>query len=77
MAAEQKELRQLTRSDLLDFLDACALGRNMERAKLINKILLQWAEVEAHKTTVLVRAARDNPLLSESNGSTSGWGDLN
>jgi hypothetical protein len=49
----------------------------MERAKLINKILLQWAEVEAHKTTVLVRAARDNPLLSESNGSTSGWGDLN
>jgi hypothetical protein len=48
----------------------------MERAKLINKILLQWAEVEAHRTTVLVRAARGNPLLSETTGSTTDWGDL-
>lgn len=76
MAAEQKELRQLTDTHLLDFLDACALGRNLERAKLINRILRQWAEVEAHKTNVLNRAAKGNPLLSESSGPTSDWGDL-
>lgn len=76
MAAEQKELRQLSGTDLLDFLDAAALGRNMERAKLINKILRQWAELEAHRSNVLQRAARGNPLLSDAPAPTTDWGDL-
>lgn len=76
MAAEQKELRQLSNAHLLDFLDACALARNMERAKLINKVLGQWAQTEAHRTNVLNRAAKGNPLLSESTGPTTDWGDL-
>jgi hypothetical protein len=76
MPAEQKELRQLSPADLLDFLDVAALARNMERTKLINKILLQWAEVEAHRSNVLQRAARGNPLLSESTVPATDWGDM-
>jgi hypothetical protein len=76
MAAEQKELRQLSNANLLDLLDACALARNMERAKLINKVLAQWAAGEVHRTNVLNRAAKGNPLLSETPGNTSDWGDL-
>ncbi len=76
MAAEQKELRQMSPAHLLDFLDAAALGRNMERTKLINKVLAKWAEEEAHRANVLMRAARGNPLLSESAGPTTDWGDL-
>jgi len=76
MAAEQKELRQLTPSDLLNFLDGAALARNMERSKLINKVLMQWAEQEAHRSNVLQRVARGNPLLSESSAPTTDWGEL-
>lgn len=76
MAAEQKELRQLSNANLLDFLDAAALARNMERAKLINKVLGQWAANEAHRANVLQRAAKGNPLLSESSAPATDWGDL-
>lgn len=77
MAAEQKELRQLSPSHMLDFLDVAALARNMERAKLINKILMQWAEVEAHKTNVIQRAAKGNPLLSDGSApAPTNWGEL-
>lgn len=76
MPAEKTELRQLSPTELLTFLDAAALGRGMERAKLINKILLRWAEEEAHRTNVLIRAARGNPLMSESSAPTTDWGDL-
>jgi hypothetical protein len=76
MPAEKTELRQLTPTDLLTFLDAAALARGMERARLINKILGRWAEEEAHRSNVLQRAARGNPLLSESTAPTTDWGDL-
>lgn len=76
MPAEKIELRQLTPVDLLSFLDAAALGRGMERARLINKILLKWAEEEAHRSNVLQRAARGNPLLSESTAPATDWGDI-
>lgn len=76
MTAERTELRQLSPTELLSFLDAAALGRGMERARLINKILLRWAEEEAHRSNVLQRAARGNPLLSESSGPATDWGDL-
>jgi hypothetical protein len=44
---------------------------------LINKILEKWCREEAHKANVLLRGSRGNPLLSESNGPTTDWGDLN
>ncbi len=76
MAAEQKELRQLAPADVLDFLDAAALARNMERSKLINKIIGQWAVTEAHRSNVLQRAARGNPVLTDSPAPSTDWGDL-
>ena len=76
MATEKTELRQLSPTDLMTFLDAAALSRGMERARLINKILGRWAEEEAHRSNVLQRVARGNPLLSETSGPSTDWGDL-
>lgn len=77
MAAEQKELRQLTPAPVLDLLQSAAIGRNIERSVLVNKILEKWCREEAHRSNVLQRASRGNPLLSESTGPTTDWGDLN
>ena len=76
MPAEQKELRQLTPAPVLDLLQSAAIGRNIERSVLINKILEKWAREEAHRSNVLQRASRGNPLLSESSAPTTDWGDL-
>jgi hypothetical protein len=76
MAAEKTEVRGLMATDLASFLDAAAMARRMDRNSLINKICLQWAELEAHRSNVLQRTCRGNPLLSESSGPTTDWGDL-
>jgi hypothetical protein len=76
MAAEKTELRGIADTNLVSFLDACALARKMDRNSLVNKILRQWAEQEAHRSNVLQRAARGNPLLSESPASVTDWGEL-
>jgi hypothetical protein len=65
MAADQKELRQLTPTHLLNFYEAAAVARDMERTDLINRVLTEWAEREAHKANVLLRLLDGNPLLSE------------
>jgi hypothetical protein len=76
MAAEQKELRQLTPAPVLDILQSAALARNIERAVLVNKILEKWAKEEVHRSNFLQRASRGNPMLSESAGPTTDWGEL-
>lgn len=76
MAAEKTELRGLSDTNLVAFLDACAMARRMDRNSLVNKILTRWAEEEAHRSNVLQRTARGNPLLSESSAPTTDWGDL-
>jgi hypothetical protein len=43
---------------------------------LVNKILEKWCREEAHRSNVLQRASRGNPLLSEPAGPTTDWGDL-
>lgn len=76
MASDKTELRGLAPADLVAFVDAAALARNMDRTALINKILFAWARVEAHRSNVLQRAARGNPLLSEASAPTTEWGEL-
>lgn len=76
MAADKTEVRGLMSSDLATFLDCAAMARNMDRNSLINKICMQWAGVEAHRSNVLQRAARGNPLLSDASAPTTDWGDL-
>lgn len=76
MAAEKTEVRGLMAADLAAFLDCAALARNMDRNSLINKICMQWATGEAHRSNVLQRAARDNPLLSDASAPTTEWGEL-
>ena len=76
MAAEKTEVRGLMDTNLAAFLDASAMSRRMDRNSLINKICEKWAKEEAHRVTVIQRTCRSNPLLSESNGSTTDWGDL-
>ena len=43
MASDKTELRGLAPADLVAFVDAAALARNMDRTALINKILFAWA----------------------------------
>jgi hypothetical protein len=74
MPAEKTELRGLAPTELVAFLDAAAMARNMDRNTMVNKILMQWAQVEAHRATVLHRATRGNPLMAEPSGSTTDWG---
>ena len=76
MAADKTEVRGLMRVDLAEFLDVAAMARNMDRNNLINKILFQWAEMEAHRSNVLQRAAKNNPLLSEATAPKTNWGEL-
>jgi hypothetical protein len=76
MAADKTEVRGLMRVDLAEFLDVAAMARNMDRNNLINKICLQWAELEAHRSNVLQRAAKNNPLLSDASAPTSNWGEM-
>lgn len=76
MPAEKTEVRGLMNADLAAFLDAAAMARRMDRNSLVNKICEKWAREEAHRATVIQRACRGNPLLSESNGSTTDWGEL-
>lgn len=76
MPAEKTEVRGLMDTNLAAFLDAAAMARKMDLNSLINRICDKWAREEAHRANVIQRTCRDNPLLSESNGSTTDWGDL-
>ena len=68
MPAEKQELRQLVSTPLLEALDAIALSEGTSRTVFIEKLLEERVMKDLHKASVLLRAMRGNPLLSEING---------
>lgn len=65
MAADKAELRQLAPTSLLQALDAIAMARGMDRNTYVVAVLENEVKKVAHEATVLHRALRGNPYLTE------------
>lgn len=68
MAADTKELRGDAPTHLVCALDVLALSNDMTRNAYVNEILARHVKKELHKVTVITRAMRGNPMLSEPPG---------
>lgn len=62
------ELRGMCPTHIVTALDALAMARGLDRTAYVNQVLGAHVEEEVHKASVLVRALRGNPLLSEDIG---------
>lgn len=65
------ELRGLAPAELADALDALAMARGLDRHGYILSVLDAHVRRELHTVSVVTRALRGNPLLTEAGGSRS------
>jgi len=61
MATESVELRGPCPRDDVDFLDAYAMARDLNRMQLVNQIIREWCSARRHEHMVLGRVLRGNP----------------
>jgi hypothetical protein len=52
--------------ETLMWLDAVSTSRGMDRGPLINEVLGQWAEIQAHRHMVVQRVVAGNQTASDS-----------
>lgn len=67
-ATDSVELRGLCQRETVDILDAVSCARRMTRIDLINEILAAWCVDQVHVATLVYRASRGNPQLTEAVG---------
>ena len=70
MASEKTELRGLAPAELVSALDAIAVSRDMDRTTLVNALLASAVNKIAHRSILLQRMSRGNPLLSDASAPT-------
>ena len=68
MPNDTKELRGDAPTHLVAALDALALSNDMTRNAYVNDILARHVKKELHRVTVITRAMRGNPMLTDAPG---------
>lgn len=76
MAAEKIEIRFMVPTELAAALDAIAMADSMERNQLAIKWLFAGVRDYLHKSSMVHRSLRGNPLLAEADGKNSELGAL-
>lgn len=68
--SERTELRGQCATPVVQALDALAMTMGLDRTAYVNQVLEAHVKAELHKASLLTRALRGNPLLSDAVGGT-------
>lgn len=68
---DKTELRGLASTDMVQALDAFAYADGLNRNDYVNRVLAEHVEKKSHKTMILHRMLKGNPLFKESAGTPS------
>ena len=72
MSRDSLELRGQAPADLVRALDAIALAKGVNRTAYVNQVLEAHVKAYFSEYSLVCRALRDNPLLTDATGIVTG-----
>lgn len=69
---ETTEVRFHAPTEYVSVIDAVAFATVGDRSKVMNQLVKEFVEKEVHRSTLILRVARVNPLAKEPDGKDAG-----